>query len=411
MARQQGWLRKKNYAGGLTWLFCYQVTRPLDGKRVENSKRIGLVSDFPLERAAWMEVARLGLEKCMDSAIGPDLSFRQLAEDWRLRELRKEGTIGKKADETADRDEHNLDCFILPRWGESEARNIKPTEVEGWFETLASTPQGARKKPLKWPTIDKINSVMSQIFAHAQRHGLISAEVNCNPFRPPKFGGVRCKTQSDYEAKVVAPEQMIAILKQLDRPETKLEWTLALVHAATALRPEECFALQWRDIDSTNDQILVQRAWSKGKETDGKTKGSMKPVAMHPGLAEYLNEWRQESCYHKSGDWVFASSREKGRVPRAASTCGKHYLRPAAVAAGVISEDDHSRFGWHNLRHSLATFFGSNGVHPSVIQTMLRHTKPQTTARYIHSVNSKQVEAQGKYLEAIKLGKDGKEVA
>jgi site-specific recombinase XerD len=63
------------------------------------------------------------------------------------------------------------------------------------------------------------------------------------------------------------------------------------------------------------------------------------------------------------------------------------------------------------LRHSLATFFSSNEVHPSVIQTMLRHAKPQTTARYIQSVNSKQVEAQGKYLEAIKLGNDGKEAA
>lgn len=143
---------------------------------------------------------------------------------------------------------------------------------------------------------------------------------------------------------------MIAILAQLDRPEKKLEWTLALVHAATALRPEECFALQWRDIDSTNNQILVQRAWSKGKQTDGKTKGSMKPVAMHPALYEFLNEWRKESCYNKD---------DKGRVPRAASTCGKQYLRPAAVAAGVISKDDHSRFGWHNLRHSLATFFPS----------------------------------------------------
>jgi len=38
------------------------------------------------------------------------------------------------------------------------------------------------------------------------------------------------------ERKVVSPEQMISILEQLDRPETKLEWALALVHAATALR-------------------------------------------------------------------------------------------------------------------------------------------------------------------------------
>ena len=133
--------------------------------------------------------------------------------------------------------------------------------------------------------------------------------MGCNPFRSPKFGGAGCKTTSDYEAKVVSPEQMIAILEQLDRPETKLEWILALVHAATALRPEECFALQWRDIDPTNNQILVQRAWSKGKETDGKTKGSMKPVAMDPALAEYLNKWRKESCYNKDDDCVFASSR------------------------------------------------------------------------------------------------------
>jgi len=34
---------------------------------------------------------------------------------------------------------------------------------------------------------------------------------------------------------------------------------------------------------------------------------------------------------------------------------------------------------------------------------MLRHTKSQTTARYIHAVNVKQIEAQGKYLDAIKI--------
>lgn len=395
----------------MTWLFCYQITRSSDGKRVENSKRVGFVADLPSERSAWMEVAKLGLEKYLYGPMSKEPLFKEIAEDWRLRELRKEGTIGKKAHETAERDEHNLDEYVLPRWGNSLAKNILPIDAEAWFEDLASKPQGTREKPLKWPTIDKINSVMSQVYSHAQRHKLIPAEMSCNPFRSPKFGGVRCKTQSGYEAKVVSPEQMIGILQGLDRPETRLEWTLALVHAATALRPEECFALKWEDIDYDNNQILIRRAWSKGRETEGKTHGSMKPVAMHPALAQYLKDWRIESPYSKGSDWVFASFRERGRVPRAASTCGKHYLRPAAVTAGVIAKDDQTRFGWHNLRHSLATFFGSNEIQLSVIQSMLRHAKPQTTARYIHSVNSKQVEAQGKYLEAIKLGKHGKEAA
>jgi integrase len=275
--------------------------------------------------------------------------------------------------------------------------------VERWFEVLATVAQGTRKKPLKWPTIDKINSVMSQVYAHAQRQGLIPAEMKTNPFRPPRLGGARCKSVTDYEAKVVSPQQMVAILAELDKPGTKLEWALALVHAATALRPEECFALKWCDVDYANNQILVRRAWSKGKLTCGKTSGSMKPVPMHPALADYLKEWRSVTPYSRDADWVFASLKEKGRIPRSASMCGKGYLRPAAVAAGVIREGDNSRFGWHNLRHSLATFFGSNDVHPSVIQTVLRHTRQQTTSRYIHSVNDKQLEAQGLYLDAIKI--------
>jgi len=62
---------------------------------------------------------------------------------------------------------------------------------------------------------------MSQVYAHAQRQGLIPAELNTNPFRPPKLGGARCKSASDYEAKVVSPQQMVAILVELDQSEDK----------------------------------------------------------------------------------------------------------------------------------------------------------------------------------------------
>jgi hypothetical protein len=47
----------------------------------------------------------------------------------------------------------------------------------------------------------------------------------------------------------------------------------------------------------------------KGKVTGGKTKGSMKPVAMHPALCQYLTQWRSESDYNKEYDWIFASIR------------------------------------------------------------------------------------------------------
>jgi site-specific recombinase XerD len=78
-------------------------------------------------------------------------------------------------------------------------------------------------------------------------------------------------------------------------------------------------------------------------------------------------------------------------------------LRPAAIRAGVISAGDSTRFGWHNLRHSLATFFGSKEVPVTVIQKTLRQKKLEMTLRYTHAVNSQQVAAQGMFLEAIKL--------
>jgi len=225
--------------------------------------------------------------------------------------LRREPTGIRIRRKAIKRSEHNLDKYVLPRWGGCVAGRIKPSEVEGWFEVLATIAQGKRKKPLKWPTIDKINSVMSQAYAHAQRQGLIPAELNTNPFRPPKLGGARCKSASDYEAKVVSPQQMVAILVELDNRRQSWEWALALVHGATALRPEECLALKWCDVDYANNQILVRRAWSKVKPTCGKTSGSMKPVPMHPALADYLNEWRSVTPYSKDSDWVFASGKKR----------------------------------------------------------------------------------------------------
>ena len=61
------------------------------------------------------------------------------------------------------------------------------------------------------------------------------------------------------------------------------------------------------------------------------------------------------------------------------------------------------RLGWHNLRHSLATFLAANEVNLSVIQSILRHVKPSTTALYTHRVNSAQMAAQQKFLDAIRV--------
>jgi integrase len=92
-----------------------------------------------------------------------------------------------------------------------------------------------------------------------------------------------------------------------------------------------------------------------------------------------------------------ASPPLQGRQPRLGSMIVQDYIRPAAIAAGVIAEDC-PRFGFHNLRHGLSTFLIDNGHDPIVVQRMLRQSRVDMTMHYVH--NSRQARnAQGQFLE------------
>jgi integrase len=78
------------------------------------------------------------------------------------------------------------------------------------------------------------------------------------------------------------------------------------------------------------------------------------------------------------------------------------YLRPAAVKTGVLAKDSPHRFGFHNLRHSLASFLVRTKTDPKTVQSLLRHSNVKTTLRlYAHSVSEDRMAAQGLALEAI----------
>src|ERR1035437_9968953 len=101
-------------------------------------------------------------------------------------------------------------------------------------------------------------------------------------------------------------------------------------------------------------------------------------------------------------DWVFPSFSLKGKQPRVANMLVEDHLRPAAIAVGVLKEEDTIRFGFHNLRHSLASFLVQAGKDPKTVQTLLRHADVHTTLQiYAHSRNEDRMTAQGNMLTAF----------
>jgi integrase len=395
-----GFLVKK----GTNWMYRFNVTRASDGKRVEHMRTVCSILDCPSEKKAWEEAKRKKLDLLEG---GTATSFGSLVEHFKTHELDR----SSKAKGTVSRDKHNLDAYVVPRWGTKSPQDIKPLEVEEWLRTLTH---------LTNPTIAKVKTVMGQVFKHAQRHGLHPRDEGSNPMI-----FVRCSTTSDYEAVVLNPEQTFALLEHLEQSE----YTLALLIACTGLRQSEALALQWGDLDFEKHAIHIRRSWVLAQVGKGKTKLSKSAMPMHPILAEAMQEWRRETLYHRDTDWVYASYKMNGKIPRCGSVAAADYLRPAAVAAGVlkfeeISKDEAgkvagiyrdskgeivTKFGWHNLRHSLSSFLVASGTDPKTVQSLLRHSNIKTTLDvYAHANSDNKLAAQGVYLQALAAARNKK---
>jgi len=214
-----------------------------------------------------------------------------------------------------------------------------------------------------------------------------------NPMR-----GVRQKTTSAYTAIIMSPRQAFEILLNIPEPRR----TLVLTDAATALRVSEILGLMWLDLDFVDQVINVRRAYVWGKFKAPKSKASKMPVPMHPLLAGFLMAWRERTTYAKDKDYVFPSSRLKGRKPLSASIMVQKYLRPAAIKAGVIKADERVRFGFHKFRHSLASALVKLKCDPKTVQGLLRHEDVRTTMQlYAQSDREAKLEAQGRFLELL----------
>ena len=231
------------------------------------------------------------------------------------------------------------------------------------------------------------------------------------------FKDIDCEASSDYEAITSTPEQTLAILHELKPPE----FALTLLIAATALSISEALGLQWADVEYPRSRIVVRRSWVD--EIGGcKNVYRKAPVPLHPVLGSYLLQWQRETPYGKPTDWVFASMKLKGKKPRCGSIASQRYLYPAAVRAGVLQVTEErdkdgeilrtryfdsngnpvKRWGWHNLRHSLASWLVSSGVDVKTVSSLLRHSNVSTTLGiYSHAVDSNKLAAQGRFLSEL----------
>src|SRR6266481_3827218 len=228
MAYQRGCLKKVPRKDGDTWVLRFRVTG-LDGRRVENTMPVGSLRDFPKEKDAWREVDKLGLLVRINEAHCPGLiRFHSLAEQY-LRNDFGADAVRPKTERTVLNTEHIVRAYLIPRWGEEIADDIKPLDIQRWLKSLHDV------DGLAWTT--------------------------------------------SYKPVLVTPQQTLAIIQGLPNI---LHRILVLTCAATALRFSELLALIWNDMLWEQAKIAITKRWSRGKDGPTKTRKAEGHVPLHP---------------------------------------------------------------------------------------------------------------------------------
>jgi integrase len=348
---QQGSLIKSiRKRGPDVWQFRWAERGP-QGKRIYRKRVIGTVCQYSDADSARTAVTGL-LTEINSNGLRRDpfpLTVKEVCNHFEQRELTKDNIW--RSYSTKKSYKAYLNRWIIPHWGTIRLSEVRTIQVESWLRGL----------PLAKSSCAKIRNLFSVLFNHACRHELFDR----NPIRLVRQGAKRRTTPS-----VLTPAEIKSLLTGLALRER----VLVLLAASTGLRQSELFGVKWSDIDFAQHTMNVVRSIVYGVVGPCKTESSQKPAPVHPTVLEELGKWRELCRYNKSGDWVFASRRHRGRKPIWGQAILRKYIRPAAQMVGI-----RKRFGWHTFRHTYSTLLRSVGTEFKVMQELLRHSSFRST--------------------------------
>ena len=141
---------------------------------------------------------------------------------------------------------------------------------------------------------------------------------------------------------------------------------------ACALRLNEGCSLQIEDLDTARMLLRVQGKGNKERFV---------PLAQ-----KTLEQLRQLWPSHRSRVWLFPAVTRHGFKYSVAHNVGPihHSTLQRAFRRALQHSGVAKRAHVHSLRHSMATHLLEAGVHLRVIQNLLGHNTPNTTALYTH---------------------------
>jgi len=289
------------------------------------------------------------------AAAGENVTVAELCERW-LRDV----VAPRRRPRTRQRYEELLRLHVLPFLGGVRLARLRADDVEAVLTR-------ARERGRSEATCLRVYRVLFAALKRAVRWGLVVRNVAelADPPAPPRF-----------EPRVVLDRESFGQLCAAADEQGPVWGAIVRLTAATGLRRGEVLALTWRDADVEGETISVRR---------GKTRTSVRAVALSPGTVELLRSLRQ----------VYREQRLRA---------GSAYVPSEALFADELGEpvgDDRLRGRWrrvvadaglpglrfHDLRHFHGTLMLLQLKVPAkLVATRLGHSTPVITESiYAHA--------------------------
>lgn len=300
--------------------------------------------------------------------------------------------------------------------GRTPITEIKAMHIQMFYSTLDVSPQRIRK----------VHLLLSMAFKQALLWDLV--------IKDPTKGVILPKVRPT-ESSAMSAAEMKAFITACRTDDQFIIFELAI---ESGLRPQECVALRWKDINFAQRRIRVAQAMTTGYSSGGfeikepKTENSRRTVGFSPQLKQRLLRQREIVEAVKEGlrsaaelplktqkrvkgvnyakrlrhrqiakttldnfkkyDLVFPAS---SGGPLALNNINRREFKSVLKLASIES----NKYSFKSLRHTCLTFLADH-LHPKKLQKLAGHSRLETTLRfYIHVHDESIFEASDKMTE------------
>ena len=277
--------------------------------------------------------------------------------------------------------------YILPILGHFRLSEIRPFHVQMFIQQLQSPGRGKQRETLSSSSVRRYFVVLQSILGRAFKLGMIASN-------PADSARIELPSNPCTPTDIFTQEEAAQMLHYLEKEPMQYQ---LLVHLAilTGCRRGELVALTWKDVDTENGIITINKSnyqLSGGKvETKSpKTRGSIRQISVPSYCIDMLLQYRKQQTASSESSWIFTREDGSPMRPQRASKWFTQFLQRNGLR--------HRKF--HSLRHTSATLLLLNGTNIKTVAARLGHMQLSTTNRYVHNISQADLDA-AKLLESL----------